>query len=287
MHTPALQTDKQRLQSFPVVKFPVVKPGKLPHKKTNSPATTIPLKDKSPVDVTNKMVLIPAGIFMMGSNGDEWSRNWESPQHKVSVKSFYMDTHEVTNAEFEKFVIATGYITTAEKPVDWEALKKELPPDTPKPSDEDLMPGSMVFASPESVNGLDDYSQWWRWVKGADWQHPLGPGSNIKGKENHPVVHVSYYDAVTYANWIGKRLPTEAEWEWAARGGLDNKIYPWGDEHISSGSQKANYWTGTFPIKNTEKRWLLLYCTGWIICSKCLRPLRYGRECLGNMLRLV
>ncbi|HAY3543477.1 formylglycine-generating enzyme family protein [Elizabethkingia anophelis] len=222
-------------------------------KKTNSPATTIPLKDKSPVDVTNKMVLIPAGTFMMGSNGDEWSRNWELPQHKVSVKSFYMDTHEVTNAEFEKFVIATGYITTAEKPVDWEALKKELPPDTPKPSDEDLMPGSMVFASPESVNGLDDYSQWWRWVKGADWQHPLGPGSNIKGKEKHPVVHVSYYDAVAYAKWIGKRLPTEAEWEWAARGGLDNKIYPWGDEHISRGSQKANYWTGTFPIKNTEK----------------------------------
>ncbi|MDE5439106.1 formylglycine-generating enzyme family protein [Elizabethkingia meningoseptica] len=221
--------------------------------KANTDSAPVSLQGKSNIPgVPYGMALIPAGSFNMGSNGDEWAREWEFPQHEVSVKSFYMDIHEVTNAEFEKFVKATGYVTTAEKPVDWETMKKELPPDTPKPSDEDLMPGSMVFAAPESVNGLQDYSQWWRWVKGADWRHPLGPKSDIKGKENHPVVHVSYYDAMAYAQWIGKRLPTEAEWEWAARGGFSNKIYPWGDEHISKGAAKANYWSGEFPVKNTE-----------------------------------
>lgn len=204
-------------------------------------------------DRDSTMVLIPGGIFMMGSSGDQWALNWEFPQHKVSVKPFYMDIHEVTNADFEKFITETGYVTTAEKAIDWEVMKKELPPNTPKLADEDLMPGSMVFSAPESVNGLQDYSQWWRWEIGANWRHPLGPKSDIKGKEDYPVVHISYDDALAYAQWAGKRLPTEAEWEWAARGGLDNPIYPWGNEHIDKGAPKANSWTGTFPTQNTEK----------------------------------
>jgi len=200
----------------------------------------------------NKLMLIPEGTYMQGSNGDKWALPREFPQHEVKVNSFYMQEHEVTNAEFSKFVEKTGYVTTAEKPVDWEQLKKELPPGTPKPVPEVLQPGSMVFVAPDKVNGLEDFSQWWRWVKGANWRHPEGPGSDLKGKENHPVVHLSYYDAEAYAKWMGMRLPTEAEWEWAARGGLKNKIYPWGDEHVSKGQVKCNYWTGDFPITNTQ-----------------------------------
>ncbi|MFP9115243.1 formylglycine-generating enzyme family protein [Flavobacterium sp. RHBU_3] len=201
----------------------------------------------------NKLILIPAGTYMQGSNGDKWALPRELPQHEVSVNSFYMQEHEVTNAEFAKFVKETGYITTAEKPVDWEQLKKELPPGTPKPSDEMLKAGSMVFVAPPAVKGLDDYSQWWQWVKGADWKHPQGPKSDLKGLENHPVVHISYYDALAYAKWAGMRLPTEAEWEWAARGGLKNATYPWGNEYVEKGAAKCNYWTGNFPTENTKK----------------------------------
>ncbi len=200
----------------------------------------------------DEMVLIPAGTYDMGASDSRWALPREFPPHKVHVDAFYMDVHEVTNAQFREFVEATGYITIAERPVDWEELRKQLPPGTPKPPDESLLPGSMVFVQPAAVQNLLDYSQWWQWVTGADWKHPLGPGSSIAGKDNHPVVHVAYYDALEYAKWAGKRLPTEAEWEWAARGGLKDAIYPWGAEYVEDGTPKCNYWTGTFPTSNSE-----------------------------------
>lgn len=199
-----------------------------------------------------EMVLIPSGTFMMGASDNQWALPRESPQHKVKVDAFYMDVHEVTNAQFSRFVDETGYLTIAERPIDWEEMKKQLPPGTPKPADEVLQPGSMVFVAPEQVANLDDFSQWWQWVHGANWRHPLGPDSNLDGKENHPVVHIAYYDALAYAKWAGKRLPTEAEWEWAARGGLNDNLYTWGTEYVETGTPKCNYWTGTFPTENTE-----------------------------------
>lgn len=197
------------------------------------------------------MVLIPAGTFYLGAN-DREGRADEYPQHQVKVDSFWMDITEVTNASFAKFVKATGYVTTAERSPNWEELKLQLPEGTPKPPDSELVPASLVFTPPIRINGLENISQWWSWVKGANWRHPQGPNSNIKGKENYPVVHISWDDAQAYCRWAGKRLPTEAEWEWASRGGLDNKPYPWGLEKIESGKPKANTWQGSFPISNSN-----------------------------------
>lgn len=201
---------------------------------------------------TNGMILIKGGTFDMGGDNDQASED-EYPKHKVTLGDFYMDETEVTNAQFKKFVDATGYVTTAEKKPDWEQMKMTLPPGTPKPPDSMLVPASLVFRKTSGPVDLNDYSQWWSWVKGADWKHPQGPGSSIAGKEDYPVVQVSWYDAMAYCKWSGKRLPTEAEWEYAARGGLENKIYPWGNEALETGSQKLNYWQGTFPYKNSQK----------------------------------
>jgi len=198
------------------------------------------------------MVLIKGGTFKMGGDNSQASED-EFPKHKVQVSSFWMDETEVTNAEFAKFVEATHYITTAEKKPDWEQMKETLPPGTPKPADSLMVAASLVFHPTSGPVDLNDYSQWWSWVKGADWKHPQGPNSNIKGKENYPVVQVSWYDAMAYCKWAGKRLPTEAEWEFAARGGLENKIYPWGNEPINSGKPKANSWGGNFPYYNDQK----------------------------------
>ena len=197
------------------------------------------------------MVQIPGGTFMMGGNNEQASPD-EYPRHKVTVDGFWMDMTEVTNRQFAEFVEATGYVTTAEQKPDWEELKKELPPGTPKPDESLLVPASMVFRPASGPVNLNDYGQWWEWKEGASWKHPHGPGSDIKGMEDYPVVHISYYDAQAYCKWAGKRLPTEAEWEWAARGGLVDNIYPWGNEPVNQGQPKTNSWDGTFPYDNSE-----------------------------------
>ena len=198
------------------------------------------------------MVLIPGGIFDMGGDNAQASAD-EYPKHKVQISPFYMDITEVTNAQFKKFIDATGYITTAEKKPDWEELKKTVPPGTPKPPDSVMVAASLVFNQTSGPVSLNDYSQWWKWSTGANWKHPQGPGSSIAGKDNYPVVQVSWDDAMAYCKWAGKRLPTEAEWEFAARGGLTNNIYPWGNEHVNTGKPKANSWEGNFPWLNEKK----------------------------------
>ncbi len=202
---------------------------------------------------TEGMVWIGGGSFGMGADHPQQAREDEFPKHPVQVDGFWMDQTEVTNRQFESFVKATGYVTTAERKPDWEELKKQLPAGTPRPPDSVLVASSLVFKTPGQRVSLNDYSQWWVWEKGADWRHPEGPQSSIKGKQDHPVVHVSWEDAQAYCKWAGKRLPTEAEWEWAARGGQPNAIYPWGNELVESGSPKANTWQGRFPDQNTVR----------------------------------
>ena len=205
-----------------------------------------------PADSASKkgMVWIPGGTFSMGASDDQ-GRKDEYPQHPVTVSGFWMDVTEVTNADFKKFVEATGYITTAERKPEWEELKKQLPEGTQKPPDSVLVPAALVFVPAAQPIMLNDASQWWSWVKGACWKHPQGINSDINKKDNYPVVQVSWDDAVAYAKWAGKRLPTEAEWEFAARAGLKDQPYTWGSEPVTSGPQKTNIWEGHFPDHNT------------------------------------
>ncbi|MEX2427673.1 MAG: formylglycine-generating enzyme family protein [Bacteroidales bacterium] len=196
------------------------------------------------------MVYIPGGIFVMG--GDSvWGQTDEFPLHKVQVSPFYMDRHEVTNAQFGEFVEATGYVTTAERKPDWEEIRKQLPPGTPRPDEEFLTAASLVFVPPDHPVPFNNVAAWWKWVPGASWRHPHGPGSSTGGSPDEPVVHVSWEDAAAYAAWAGKRLPTEAEWEFASRGGLERSVYSWGNQPINEGALKANSWQGNFPNENT------------------------------------
>lgn len=198
------------------------------------------------------MVYIPGGEFSMGipdptrvKGGGKEAMPDARPIHRVKLKEFLMDEHEVTNAEFAAFVKATGYVTLAEK----KPTREEFPDALP----EMLVAGSVVFTPPNHEVRLDDHLQWWSYVKAADWRHPEGPSSSIKGKEQNPVVHIAWEDAAAYAKWAGKRLPTEAEWEFAARGGLTGNIYAWGNQMQPGGKKMANIFQGHFPERNAAE----------------------------------
>ncbi len=223
------------------------------------------------------MVRVPAGAFSMGSN-DRWAYpdDGESPVHTVEVSSFQIDATAVANAEFAEFIDATGYVTDAER-YGWSFVFGGLLPD-------DFPPTSGVVSAP-----------WWRQVFGADWSHPEGPGTGVTDRLHHPVVHVSWRDADAFCQWAGKRLPTEAEWEYAARGGLDGAVFPWGDELEPDGEHRMNVWQGTFPSENSHADGFLgtapvdafapngygLYnMTGnvWEWCSDWFDPAYYARS---------
>jgi formylglycine-generating enzyme required for sulfatase activity len=187
------------------------------------------------------MVWIAGGTFRMGSDKHYPE---ERPVHRVTVGGFFMDRMPVTNRQFRAFVAATGYVTYAEIPPD--------PRDYPGALPHMLNAGSLVFAPPCHPVALSDWSQWWEFRFRANWRRPYGPGSSIQGRDDHPVVHVAYRDAAAYAAWAGKELPTEAEWEFAARGGLEDAEFAWGDEFTPDGRHMANTWQGAFPVENLE-----------------------------------
>jgi len=212
---------------------------------------TVENKVAAPATAPEGMVWIPGGEFSMGARSPMDTSDLvgmqattdSRPIHRVAVEGFWIDATEVTNEQFARFVKATGYVTVAER--------KPTAEDYPTLAPEDLTAGSVVFSPPDHAVPLNDHFQWWAFVDGAEWRHPYGPKSSIEGKEKYPVVHIAYEDAEAYAKWAGKRLPTEAEWEFAARGGLSGALYPWGDNFMKDGKFMANSHQGHFPNDDT------------------------------------
>ncbi|SFZ93562.1 Formylglycine-generating enzyme, required for sulfatase activity, contains SUMF1/FGE domain [Flaviramulus basaltis] len=200
------------------------------------------------------MIWVNTKTFIQGAKGgDEYAMSREKPAHQVTVDGFFMDMTEVTNKQFKAFVDTTKYVTVAERKIDWEGMKKQLPEGTPKPHDSILQPGSLIFnKNLNKVATMGNYSQWWIWKIGANWKHPEGPESSIEGKDNFPVVHIAYEDALAYCKWDNRRLPTESEWEAAAQGTGTDQIYTWGNSPDVL-NQNANTWQGVFPIKNKSE----------------------------------
>lgn len=204
------------------------------------------LVTQAPGEAPPGMVWIPGGRFAMGSESP-LSQPSERPVQTVLVDGFFIDIHPVTNRRFRAFIDATGYVTGAEKVPDLAALMQQLPPGAPEPPRDALVAGSLVFTPTAHAVDLRDWSQWWRFVPGANWRQPRGAGSSIDGLDDHPVVHVSWDDAIAYAAWAGGRLPTEAEWEFAARGGHDGAEHAWGNAPLDDAHPQAHVYQGTFP----------------------------------------
>ena len=209
-------------------------------------------KDKSiSFETPDGMVWVEGKSYTKGAKqNDDYAMMREKPSHEVYIDGFYIDITEVTNNQFQKFVNETGYLTIAEREINWDEMKKNLPAGTPKPHDSILQPGSLIFNDKlKKVDNMNNYFQWWRWQTGANWKSPKGPGSNIENKGNYPVVHIAYEDAKAYCKWANRRLPTEAEWESAAQGNYNNAVFPWGDD-LNLLNSNANTWQGNFPVRN-------------------------------------
>jgi sulfatase modifying factor 1 len=215
---------------------------------------TATTKSVSETETPEGMIWVDRKTFLQGAKvTDTYAMPREKPAHMVTVNGFYMDATEVTNKQFKKFVDATKYITIAERKIDWEEMKKQLPANTTKPHDSILKPGSLIFnKNINAVVNMKNYGQWWTWKIGANWKHPEGPRSSISGKNNHPVVHVALEDVLAYCKWANRRLPTESEWEAAAQGKNLNTIFTWGD-NTEILHANANTWQGIFPTKNDSK----------------------------------
>ncbi len=209
---------------------------------------------KNTIEAPEGMVWVQGKTFLQGAKeSDKYAMPREKPAHEVTVDGFFIDVTEVTNKEFKAFVNATKYITVAERKIDWEEMKSQVPPGTPKPHDSILQPGSLIFnKNVNAVVNMNNYTQWWTWKIGANWKHPSGPNSTIEGKDNFPVVHIALEDALAYCKWANRRLPTEAEWEAAAQGKNTNNIFTWGNDS-SVLFENANTWQGVFPTKNESK----------------------------------